>query len=83
MGIVAWVFQGRGHPFNELVGRRMLQPLGLLMDLFPPVTEAFGQVGLEDSVAPEDSQSFTGTLPGELGRPGTARVPDTPIRPGV
>src|SRR5436309_2035780 len=44
------------HAIDQLVGRRMLHPLGLVMDAIPGIAECMRQIRFDDAVAADRAQ---------------------------
>ena len=60
------VAQGPGHPVDQRVRHRVLQPLRLGVHGVPGVAEELDQVRLEEAVAPEHSKRGPPPGVGEL-----------------
>ena len=64
--IDARVAQRRRHPLDQRVRHGVLQPLGLVVDGVPGVTEEGDEIGLDQPVPPDGPQGRPPALLGEL-----------------
>ena len=56
MRIVHRVAERRGHPLHQLLRRRMLEPLRLVVHPVPRIAEHLGEIALEDAMTTERAQ---------------------------
>ena len=74
VGAVVGVVEGLGHGFLDPGRDRVLEPVGLAVDLVPGHAQLLDQEALNEPVAPEDRVSQAAALGGE--QDGPALLPD-------